>query len=80
MFEENTKTFTGHNFKADYRFTIKQHQKANGEIQLEELTVRAEDENTLINTSFDRMIQWWKVGKEKRVKLVSPFEAGYEPV
>lgn len=80
MSEEITKTFTGHNFKADYRYKVSQKQKANGEIQLGEVGVRSDELETLFQISFDIVEKWYKAGKQKGIMVVSPYEKGREPV
>ena len=72
-------TFVGHNYKADYKFKITQGQKANGEIQLKEVRVMGDELEGLIEVSFDVLIGCYKTGKEKHLKMVSPYEDGHEP-
>jgi len=72
-------TFAGHNYKADYKFKITQGQKANGEVQLKEARVMSDEIDGLIDISFDVLTDWYKAGKEKHIKVVSPYEDGYDP-
>jgi len=72
-------TFVGHNYNADYKFKITQGQKANGEVQLKEVRVMSDVLEGLIEVSFDVLGTWYKTGKEKHIKVVSPYEDGYEP-
>lgn len=72
-------TFAGHNYKADYKFKITQGQKANGEVQLKESRVMSDEIDGLIEVSFNVLTDWYHAGKEKHIKVVSPYEDGYEP-
>ncbi len=80
MAQDPSSTFTGHNFKSDYKFKVTQRQKANGEIQLEELSVRADEKEVVLETAFELLKKWYILGREKNIRLVSPYEKGYEPV
>lgn len=72
-------TFAGHNYKADYKYKVTSGQKANGENQLKEVRVEGDEWEPLIGIIFDIGITWYKVGKGKHLKMVSPFEKGHEP-
>ena len=72
-------TFMGHNYKADYKFKITQGQKANGEVQLKEARVMSDEIEGLIEVSFSVLVDWYKAGKEKHIKVVSPYEDDHEP-
>lgn len=77
--DEKEQKFTYHNFYADYQYTAAYKQKANGEVQLGELKVKLNDENQLVDKTFDTMIKLYKTGKSKGLKMLSPFEKGREP-
>ncbi len=72
-------TFSGHNYKADYKFKVTQGQKADGAIQLKEARVMSDEVEGLLDTSFEILENWWKIGKRKNLKIVSPYEKGHEP-
>lgn len=73
-------TLEGRNFKNDYKFKIKLGQKAtNGQIQLKELTVASDDQTNLIDIALNLLIDQYKVCKNKKLKVLSPFIDGYEP-
>ncbi len=68
------KTFTGQNYKADYKFKVTQGQKANGELQLKELKVQSDEIEGLLETSFTILEDWYKIGSGKKLRVVSPYE------
>ena len=80
MSEPNTNTFAGHNYKADYKFKTTIAQKANGQLQIKEVSVRSDEYEPLPVTVLDIFIDTYKTGKEKGLDMVSPFIKGHEPV
>lgn len=75
----NENTFSGHNYKADYKFKVTQGQKADGSIQLKEARVMSDEVDGLLDTGFEILENWYRIGKGKHMKIVSPYEKGYEP-
>ena len=61
----NTSTYAGHNYKADYKFKTTIAQKANGQLQIKEVSVRADECETLPITALDIFIDTYKTGKTK---------------
>jgi len=76
---QNETTFTGHNYKADYKYKVTSGQKANGEIQMKEIRVEGDEWEPLLEINFNILTDSYKMGKEKHLKMVSPYESGYEP-
>ena len=72
-------TFTGHNYYADYMFKLTSGMKADGSNQLKEATLRSNTRDGLIETMFDIEEDWYATGKKRHLKMVSPYEDGYEP-
>ena len=77
--KENSVTFAGHNYYADYKFKLTSGMKADGSNQLKEATLRSNEIEGLIDTLFDLKADWYATGKKKHFKMVSPYEDGYEP-
>jgi len=77
--EEKVSSFGGHNYKADFRFKLTSGMKANGENQLKELTVRSDESEGLMEQLLDIQENWYKAGKKRHLKMVSPYEDGHEP-
>jgi len=63
--DKEQNTFGGHNYKADYRFKLTSGMKANGENQMKELTVRADEKDGLMEIVFELTEDWYKTGKKK---------------
>jgi len=74
------KKFVGNNFYLDYIFSLTQRQKANGEIQVEEIKVRGNEKDTVLEATFDILAKWYIIGKKKNIRVLSPYESGHEPV
>lgn len=72
-------TFAGHNYKAEYKFKSTIGMKANGEVQIKEVKTSGDEAEQVVEVSFDIFINTYKTGKSKHLKMVSPFEKGYEP-
>ncbi len=72
-------TFAGHNYYADYKFTITSGMKADGSNQLKEEKLRSNEREGLIETGFDILEDWYAAGKKRHLKMVSPYEDGHEP-
>ncbi len=77
---EQTNTFAGHNYKADYKFKTTLAQKANGQIQIKEISVRSDELEVLPKTAMDIFIDTYKTGVANGLNMVSPFTKGNEPV
>ncbi len=75
----NESTFVGHNYHADYKYKVTTGQKANGEIQVKEIRVEGDEWEPLLEINFNILVDSYNMGKEKHLKMVSPFESGYEP-
>jgi len=75
----NETTFAGHNYKADYKYKVTTGQKANGEIQTKEIRVEGDEWEPLLEISFNILIDAYTMGKQKNLKMVSPFVSGHEP-
>ena len=71
--------FGGHNYYADYKFTLATGMKADGSNQLKEAKLRSNEKEGLIETMFDLIEDWVAVGKRRHLKMVNPYEDGYEP-
>ena len=76
---ENEKTVVQYNSKSEYTNKRTYGQKANGDLQLKEVTIRADSPDNLTEMGLDSVIEFWKMCKEKHLKVVSPFEIGHEP-
>lgn len=72
-------TISGHNYKADYKYTITNAQKANGEIQTKEVKLRGDELEPLIGLSVQTFEDNYKAYKAKHMNILSPYEKGYEP-
>lgn len=79
MNEDKNITFAGHNYKGDYKFKITHGLKADGYDQLKELRVMSDESEGLLDISFDLLEDWYAKGKQKHIKMVSPYEKGFEP-
>jgi hypothetical protein len=75
----NETTFAGHNYKADYKYKVTTGQKANGEIQMKEIRVEGDEWEPLLDINFNILIDSYMIGKQKNLKMVSPFISGHEP-
>jgi hypothetical protein len=75
----NETTFAGHNYKADYKYKVTTGQKANGEIQMKEIRVEGDEWESLLEINFSILVDSYMMGKEKHLKMVSPFVSGHEP-
>jgi len=75
----NENTFVGHNYKADYKYKVTTGQKANGEIQMKEVRCEGDEWEPLLEISFSILLDSYKMGKEKHLKMVTPYENGHEP-
>jgi len=79
MGEENDKVFTIYNSKIGWRARVAQGLKANGENQLKEVRVEADEIDGLIEQGIDIIINWDKICTTKGIKHVSPWVNGKEP-
>ena len=77
--EEKNNTFAGHNYKADYKYKVTTGEKADGAIQIKEVRVQGDEYEPLITINLDIIMDTYKIGKEKGLKMVSPYEKGHDP-
>ena len=75
-----TSTFAGHNYKADYKYKVTTGQKADGALQTKEVRVQGEEYEPRITINVDIIMDTYRIGKEKGLKMVSPYEKDHEPV
>ena len=80
MSTDQTKTFAGHNYKADYKFKITTGQKADGSIQLKEQRIEGDEWEPLLEIGLKQLKDWYKLYKSQGIKVVSPYEKDHEPV
>lgn len=80
MSENKDSTFAGHNYKADYKYKVTTGQKADGAIQTKEVRVQGDEYEPLISINLDIIRDTYAMGKERKMKMVSPYEKGFEPV
>lgn len=76
----NEQQFAGHNYKADYKYKVTTGEKANGEIQIKEVRVQGDEYEALISINLDIIRDTYAMAKERKMKVVSPYEKGHEPV
>ena len=67
----NETTFSGHNYKADYKYKVTTGLKANGE--------EGDDWEPLLEINFSILLDSYEMGKKKHLKMVSPYEKDHEP-
>mgnify|MGYP001181888478 FL=1 len=75
----NETTFSGHNYKADYKYKVTTGLKANGEVQIKEIRSEGEDWEPLLEINFSILLDSYEMGKRKHLKMVSPYEKDHEP-
>jgi hypothetical protein len=75
----DTNTFSGHNYKADYKYKLTTGQKADGSLQLKEERIEGDEWEPLLEITFSIMADWYAMGKRKHLKMVSPYEQDHEP-
>ena len=79
MSENKPMNFGGHNYYADYKYKVKVRQKANGELQIEEIGVSSDEVGGLILTELTLVEDTYKFGREKGLNMLSPYIKGKEP-
>ena len=79
MSGNESSTFAGHNYKADYKYKVTMGQKADGSVQLKEIRVQGDEWEPLVGLTFDILGNTYATGKKKHLKMVSPYENGHEP-
>ncbi len=77
--KEGDKTFTIYNSKSGWRAKVTQGLKANGENQLKEVRIEADEPDGLILLGINLIIDWDKMCTEKGISHVSPYVKGREP-
>jgi hypothetical protein len=75
----NETTFSGHNYKADYKYKVTTGLKANGEVQIKEIRSEGDDWEPLLEINFSILLDSYEMGKKKHLKMVSPYENDHEP-
>ncbi len=73
------KSFVIYNSKSGWRTKITQGLKANGENQLKEVRIEADDIEGTVEQGINEIINWDRICTEKGIKHVSPWVAGREP-
>lgn len=79
MSGENNTQFAGHNYKADYKYKVTTGEKADGSIQIKEVKVQGDEYEALISINLDIIRDTYAMAKSRKMKVVSPYEAGHEP-
>lgn len=71
--------FAGHNYKADYKYKIITGQKADGSSQLKEERMEGDEWEPLLGIGLKILEDWYALYKSKHIKVVSPYEKGFDP-
>jgi hypothetical protein len=79
MDSNQDKSVMQYNSKSEYTNKRTWGQKANGEIQLKECTIRSDSSDGLTELGLDSIEEFYKMCKERNIKVVSPYETGHEP-
>lgn len=66
-------SFEGRNYHSEYEYKVKLGEKANGEIQIKEITVASNNVEQLTEIAFKLLIDTHTTGKNKGLKMVNPF-------
>ena len=69
----NETTFSGHNYKADYKYKVTTGLKANGEVQIKEIRSEGDDWEPLLEINFSILLDSYEMGKRKHLKMVTPY-------
>lgn len=77
--ETGEKSFVIYNSKSGWRAKITQGLKANGENQLKEVRIEADEPEGLILVGINLIIDWDKMCTEKGINHVSPYVGGKPP-
>ena len=77
--ENKDKTFTIYNSKSGWRAKVTQGLKANGENQLKEARIEADEIDGLVTQGLDLLVDWDKQCTDRHIKHVNMYEDGFRP-
>lgn len=76
---DKEKTVVEYNNKSDFQKKYTYGQKANGELQLKEVTLRSDIAEGLLDEGLDSIENFFKMCRKRGLKVVSPYVIGREP-
>lgn len=79
MSTKEDKSFVIYNSKSGWKAKVSQGLKANGENQLKEVRVEADDLVGLVEQGINLIVDWDKMCTERGIAHVSPYVKGREP-